>query len=283
MKQWFNKKVMIAVTATAVLTSIGAVAYAGSTVKKIQAYQNAGISIKVDGTKVNLADGKEQLYPIVYNGRTYIPAAPVMEALGGSVAWNGSTSSVDITSAGSDDSAAIPTKDAGTSSSSSSSNDGATVSTGATSFPQISADAKSADIYETLKPIASYLIQVYADALKTGKDDKMDTWLKANVGKSEYGNYYYEDSLKEFNKSIEGYRDSYDATITTPIANSAINKAKALNFNDDSDYMDGKYSRDFEYFVDVEGANHHGQIGIYFFVNLNEETNQYYLSSVNFY
>jgi|GEM_PF-1693648 len=282
MKQWLNKKVLVAITATAVLTSIGAVAYAGSTLKKITAYQNAGITINVDGSKVNLADGKEQLYPIVYNGRTYVPAAPVMEALGGSVAWNAAASSVDITSGNADANAGIPTKDTGPSSSSNS-NGGANASTGSTGIPQFSSGTTSKAMFEAAKPAASYLLQVYADALKTGKTDKMAAWLKANIQMSEYGNDFTQDSLDRFAETINSYRKSYDSSITTPIANSAINKAKSSKFNGDSKYSDGTYYRTLEYYVDVEGADHKGTIGIYFNISLNGETDQYYLSSLNFY
>ncbi|WP_426450307.1 stalk domain-containing protein [Paenibacillus sp. S-38] len=76
-------------------------AYADDAIKKISAHLNTRMTMQVDGHTVDLSDpeGKEELAPIVYQGRSYVPAKPLAEALGAKVSWEEATETVVITSA----------------------------------------------------------------------------------------------------------------------------------------------------------------------------------------
>jgi hypothetical protein len=73
--------------------SIGAVA--ASNLEEIQAYLNKGVSITLHGEKWTPKDSDgSTLYPITYNGSTYLPVRAVAEAAGLPVEWKGDTQTV---------------------------------------------------------------------------------------------------------------------------------------------------------------------------------------------
>ncbi|MEK3969122.1 stalk domain-containing protein [Paenibacillus sp. FSL R7-0048] len=107
-----SKKVMSIITVSSMLLAVGAVAYADTTLKKISAYQNAAISIEVDNQKVNLSSSEGTMYPIIYEGHSYVSAKAVSEALGATVKWDNSRQAVVITSAnGGTSTSVVPDKD----------------------------------------------------------------------------------------------------------------------------------------------------------------------------
>ncbi|MCZ8522059.1 MULTISPECIES: copper amine oxidase N-terminal domain-containing protein [Paenibacillus] len=73
--------------------------YADEAIAEITAHVNKRMTLQVDGTQVKLADGKEELAPIIYEGRSYVPAKPLAEALGAQVRWDEETERVIITTA----------------------------------------------------------------------------------------------------------------------------------------------------------------------------------------
>lgn len=95
-----TKKKILSVIAlsTALLTTGSLAAYADITLKQISAYQNAGINLKVNGRSIDLSSDDGMMYPIVYNGHSYVSAKAVAEALGATVKWNNETQTVEITS-----------------------------------------------------------------------------------------------------------------------------------------------------------------------------------------
>ena len=90
------KKIAIAGIITAVSlvsASIGAVA--ASNLEELQAYLNKGVSITLRGEKWTPKDSDgSTLYPITYNGSTYLPVRAVAEATGLPVEWKGETQTV---------------------------------------------------------------------------------------------------------------------------------------------------------------------------------------------
>lgn len=101
MKLSMSKKALGVVTAVSLLFGVSAVSYAGSQTKQITAYQNPGIAITVDGQKVDLNSDEGMMYPLIYDGHSYVSARAVAEAMGGTVKWNDATQTVEITTAGS--------------------------------------------------------------------------------------------------------------------------------------------------------------------------------------
>ena len=70
-------------------------ANAADTLKEISAYLNYGITIKYKGEVQNLTDaGGNRVYPISYNGTTYLPVRAVSNMLGIGVDWDGATQTV---------------------------------------------------------------------------------------------------------------------------------------------------------------------------------------------
>ena len=70
-------------------------ANAADTLKEISAYLNYGITIKYNGEVQNLTDaGGNRVYPITYNGTTYLPVRAVSNMLGIGVDWDGATQTV---------------------------------------------------------------------------------------------------------------------------------------------------------------------------------------------
>ncbi len=98
-----RKRICALSFAGVMLFSMGA--YAGSNTVKITAFLNKGLTLKVDGEVLKpTEDDGSRIYPIVYNGRTYVPAKVVAEKLGASVDYNSAgNGTVTITSGVSSD------------------------------------------------------------------------------------------------------------------------------------------------------------------------------------
>lgn len=91
-----KKKIALTV---AVLMVVGIVALAGSSfadshILEITAYINREIKMTWDGQAFEPKDDGERLYPIVYNGRTYLPAKFVADKAGVDVDWDDDTKTV---------------------------------------------------------------------------------------------------------------------------------------------------------------------------------------------
>lgn len=72
---------------------VGAMAAGG--LEQIQAYLNRDITIKLDGQTQTMYDAKgNRVYPISYNGTTYVPIRAVSNMLGIDVEWDGANNSV---------------------------------------------------------------------------------------------------------------------------------------------------------------------------------------------
>ena len=68
-------------------------------IEHIQAALNHDMKIFVNGARLTLTDEQGQNFdPIVYNGRTYVPARFIANALGANIHWNGDTQTIDIVS-----------------------------------------------------------------------------------------------------------------------------------------------------------------------------------------
>ncbi|MEK4511067.1 stalk domain-containing protein [Paenibacillus sp. FSL K6-2524] len=100
MKKLLTKKVLVVTTVASLILGISSATYAASTLKKITAYENAAIKVEVDGKSVNFSSDEGMMYPIVYNGHSYVSAKAVAEALGATVEWDGARQAVVITSSG---------------------------------------------------------------------------------------------------------------------------------------------------------------------------------------
>lgn len=269
-----NKKWLISAGLTLTLvTGFTLGAYADGLVKKISAYQNGKIQVKVDGSTVNLIDGGEKLIPIVYNGHTYVPAKPVAEALGAKVKWNGSTSTVDLltgaggTNTGNTNTGTTPNKD----------NSQATVKGAKNSFP---ASTKSADLFESYKPAAKDALKIYMDAIKSGDKSKLNSFITNSVlPVNGYENEAPND-VKKADKNVDAIRlsdqdviDGLYKGITSELDNNKWYKYSQHSQTNGRMYL--------EYVVKSE--NYSKLISVTFTFVLDEKTNNYLLSTVYFF
>jgi hypothetical protein len=112
MKSFFTKKVLIIISGLSLLLAMGAIVYADSALKKIAAYQNSALHVTVNGKEMDMASADGPIYPLVYEGHSYVPAKALAEALGASINWNPQTQTVEVTqSVYEDKNAGDPTKD----------------------------------------------------------------------------------------------------------------------------------------------------------------------------
>lgn len=86
-------KVTALVLALVLCFAIGAVA--ANNLEKIQAYLNYGVKIKYDGQEQEMFDANGvRVYPITYNGTTYLPVRAVAGLFGEAVDWDGANNTV---------------------------------------------------------------------------------------------------------------------------------------------------------------------------------------------
>lgn len=111
------KRVALFTLASIMLFTTGI--FAGANVTKITAYLNKGLTIKVDGEVLSPTENDgSRIYPIVYNGRTFLPAKAVAEALGATVDYDSrGNGTITITSGTNNDNEGQPTKDSSSNSS----------------------------------------------------------------------------------------------------------------------------------------------------------------------
>lgn len=90
-----RKIVMSAVLSVVIVASMSIGAFAATGLEEISAYLNKGLGIKLNGQawQPKDEDGNE-LYPITYNGSTYLPVRAVGEALGIPIGYDGNTNTV---------------------------------------------------------------------------------------------------------------------------------------------------------------------------------------------
>ena len=92
------KRMRTAVIALALTGALAVGAVAATTVQKITADLRPDMTVQVDGEARTMLDQKGNIvYPISYNGTTYLPVRALGEILGQNVAWDSATQTVILT------------------------------------------------------------------------------------------------------------------------------------------------------------------------------------------
>ena len=91
-----KKKIWIVVACFALIFSIGATAAASSFLVDIRAHQNKGVKITIDGAPWVPKAGETVLYPITYEGSTYLPVRAIAEALDVPIQWDAENNTIHI-------------------------------------------------------------------------------------------------------------------------------------------------------------------------------------------
>ena len=90
-----KKSMLTLALALAVVCGITIGASASSTLQEIKAYLNSGITIKYNNEAQTMTDaGGNTVYPITYNGSTYLPVRAISNILGVGVDWDQATQTV---------------------------------------------------------------------------------------------------------------------------------------------------------------------------------------------
>ncbi len=91
----FKKPMFAVVLVLAMILSYGAGASASSNKKQITAELDYGVSVRLDGELKDLFDASgTRVYPIMYNGTTYLPIRALANLLGLEVNWDQATQTV---------------------------------------------------------------------------------------------------------------------------------------------------------------------------------------------
>lgn len=91
------KKTFIKVLCVVLALLVGAtvIVAASEQLKTISAYLNCGVTVKYDGEAQTMYDANgAQVYPITYNGTTYLPARAIAAMFGIGVNWDGPSNTV---------------------------------------------------------------------------------------------------------------------------------------------------------------------------------------------
>lgn len=99
----FRRKLLIAAALIALIaTSMSIGALAATSMEKITAYLNKGITFKLNGSTWTPKDSNGKvIYPITYNNTTYLPVRAVSEATGIKINWDGKTQTISMETGGS--------------------------------------------------------------------------------------------------------------------------------------------------------------------------------------
>ena len=91
------KKMRLSVTALALAGVLVVGAAAATTVRNITAQLRPDITVEINGKEQTMRDVNGGIvYPVTYNGTTYLPIRAIGEALGRSVDWDGRTQTVSL-------------------------------------------------------------------------------------------------------------------------------------------------------------------------------------------
>ncbi|MDQ0897703.1 MULTISPECIES: stalk domain-containing protein [unclassified Paenibacillus] len=233
-------------------------AFADDYIKEIKAYQNSKITIQVDGSTVDLQDGAEQMVPIIYEGRSYVPVKPLAEALGAMVTWEQDEQAIKVSTANpSAGSASSPHESEGV----------------RNTFPS---EYGAPSMFEDFKPVAKEGITAYLNAIRSG--EKKD--LKAFIYK-----YYY--SLTELDspdvayaqasEKVDTYRSKYDKETLNGLTAEGLELLKGGAFPDEASGYSKEHGILLNYRV-VSGKGYYGHFSIDFYFY--QEGNTYKLTNI---
>ncbi|MCP1309838.1 stalk domain-containing protein [Paenibacillus tyrfis] len=230
MKVTLTKKVLVSTVAATLTLGIAVGAYADSALKQVIAYQNSALQIKVNGKQIDQSSEDGTMYPLVYEGHSYVSAKALAEALGATVKWNNDTQTVEVTGNGNTPKEqGLPTKD------------NSTKTTPSTAQTPASPAATSAVIsYDSIPD----QVTLTNDFLATGDailnaflaafSSNDNSALKETLNKIGYENSTYhgpELNFKEISEDLVQYKKRYSPDEIEKIANGGVLAIKNKDYN----------------------------------------------------
>ncbi|UKS25773.1 copper amine oxidase N-terminal domain-containing protein [Paenibacillus sp. HWE-109] len=173
-----SKKLLVSTVLTTLVLGIGVGAYADSALKQVTAYQNSNLQVKVNGKQIDQSSEDGPMYPLVYDGHSYVSAKGLAEAMGGKVSYDDATKTVSVSIGGYvDPNAGVPSKD-NSSGSTSTSGGASSGSTGSTSGNQGSASKRSGSSSDPILLGSSF---TYVDKVNYKEGEENTTSAKYTV------------------------------------------------------------------------------------------------------
>lgn len=278
-----SKKFLLTTIGVLSISLVGTSVYAGTQARKVTAYQNAGIQLKVDGSRVTPTDG---MVPLVYDGHTYVSAKDLSEALGATMKWNASSQTVEITSgAGGGSSSSydpsLPTKDNSSSGSSTDKPSGKSTSSSTDVVQWYSKSTSASEMFNDNKAAAMHYFSLLADAYKTGDTNELEKWVKDNIQPTDIDMDYSESDAKNIAFGVKNWRESYDKdSVRNTYISSAKEKIKAFSFGSDSKYEDETYSKTLVYTIKIDLDGYTRTMTVNFMFGQMNDTGKWYLKSI---
>lgn len=280
-----KKSVLITGLALIMVLTFTGGAYAASNLTKISAYLNSNIKISVDGSKLSLKDGSTQLTPIIYEGRTYVPAKMLAEALDATVKWNAGTSTVEVTSSNQD---GIPYNDNSDSDSDSDSDDTTTpttpsTGTGKSYYP---GDTEPEKMFADYKSVAKEGMTAYLNAIKTGNKTALDAFIKKYYSYDEDALYDLDEILENAHAKVDGAREVNDAETINDVIPEALSQVANGVFDDEyTEFQDYDSTIYLKYqYINPESSDYVYTFYIEFkFYNNYYDPDQFFLDNIHFY
>lgn len=97
MKKNYTRRGVAVIAALALTLGVAGGAFAASNTESIKAVLNRGVTVKMNSVVQNLKDANgNPIYPITYNGSTYLPVRAVSDLVGLPVSWDAATNTVNL-------------------------------------------------------------------------------------------------------------------------------------------------------------------------------------------
>lgn len=279
MKKLTASKFLVSLTVASVVAAVGAVGYAETALKKVTAYQNADISIKVNGKTVDLSSEDGMMYPLVYDGHSYVSAKAVAEALGASVNWDDATQTVAITSGtGVSTNDGKPVKDNTNKPAPSAKPAPASGGSYSVSYP---ASITGSELYSDYKEAAKDVLTLYAEAMKSGDASGLKSWLDSHVQDNEYGNNHADDNYKYAKSTIDAIRSKYNQSVMDEYAATLTKSVSSYDFTSSSQALVRDTYFTLQYFADSDTEDYVSTAAVYF--EIAKVGSKYLLTDVSIY
>ncbi|WP_243633350.1 stalk domain-containing protein [Paenibacillus xerothermodurans] len=216
------------------------------------------------------------MYPLVYEGHSYVSARALAEALGATVKWNNDTQTVEVTTSGAPATAGMPDKDNSTGTTT----PAAPAAAGSGFLAKLAADFTMETAQNTNKQQALAFMTIYANALKTGQTAELDAFLDASMLTPPDDQYWtgVEDTKESLRKKISGDRAANKQEILDDYA-AAVSKMTVSNVESGSTYK-SDLTANMQYYVRPEGFDAFSSLSVSLHYSVPYKHTEYYLENI---
>lgn len=231
MKVTLTKKVLVSMVVGTLTLGLAVGAYADTALKQVIAYQNSSLQVKVDGKQIDQASEDGTMYPLVFDGHSYVSAKSLAEALGATVKWNNDTQTVEVTSKGGiAKDLGNPTKDNSTKTNPSTTPETTPTSEKLTPVLSYSSIPDQDTLLRDFQPVGDSILNSFLAALN-GTDNSA---LKKKLDGIGYKNSTFNGPEKDYEEMADllvNYRDHFNKDEKEKLANGGALAIKNKDYN----------------------------------------------------